>query len=80
MFLKLQYSLLVSLVITVSSAHNIGKIESVKFGRSLIYKRKRIELKVEPCGIPIKPGRRLEKLFPILTIWVRFVKKLSRSS
>ena len=45
-----------------------------------MYNRKRIELKVEPCGTPNETGKGFEKLFPILTIWVRFVKKLLRSS
>ena len=52
----------------VSSAFNIGKIQSVKFGRLLIHKRKIIKLKVETFGTPIETGRELDKLFPILTI------------
>ena len=52
----------------ISLAYNIGKIQSVKFGRLLIYKRKIIKLKVEPFGTPIETGRGLDKLFPILTI------------
>ena len=34
----------------VSSAYDIEKIDSVEFVRSLIHKRNRIELKVDPCG------------------------------
>ena len=40
----------------VPSTYNMGKIESIKFVRSLIHKRDMIELDAKPCGTPIKTG------------------------
>ena len=38
-----------------------------------MYKENILEIKVEPCSTSIETGKGLEKLFLVITIWVRFV-------